>query len=39
MVSLIGLGIVVGTISVVTLWRTEPHWYALALLAAIRHVY
>jgi|HubBroStandDraft_4_1064222.scaffolds.fasta_scaffold22739_4 hypothetical protein len=34
MVSLIGLGIVVGTISVVTLWRTEPHWYAIALLAA-----
>jgi hypothetical protein len=32
MVSLIGLGIVVGTISVVTL--TEPHWYAIALLAA-----
>lgn len=28
---LIGLGVVVGTISLAISWRTEPHWYGIAL--------
>jgi len=30
---LIGLAILVGTISLVTSWKSEPHWYGIALLA------
>jgi len=33
MAGLMGLGVFVGTISLVTSWKTEPHWYGLALLA------
>ncbi len=29
---LIGLGVLVGTVSLVVSWRTEPHWYGIALL-------
>jgi hypothetical protein len=28
---LIGLAMLVGTISLVTSWKNEPHWYAIAL--------
>ena len=30
---LIGLAMVVGTVSLVTSWNSEPHWYGIALLA------
>lgn len=30
--SLIGLGLTVGTFSLVTAWNREPHWYAISLL-------
>jgi hypothetical protein len=30
---LIGLGLSVGTVSLVTPWKSEPHWYGIALLA------
>ena len=33
MISLIMLGIGVGTISLLASWKTEPHWYGIALLA------
>jgi hypothetical protein len=33
MAGLIGLGVLVGTVSLVTSWTTEPHWYGVALLA------
>ena len=29
---LMGLGVLVGTVSLVTSWKTEPHWYGIALL-------
>ena len=29
---LIGLGLLIGTISVVTYWNTEPYWYQFGLL-------
>jgi lysylphosphatidylglycerol synthetase-like protein (DUF2156 family) len=29
---MIGLALLVGMISVVASWKTEPHWYAIALL-------
>lgn len=32
MASLIGLGLAVGTFSLVTSWNTEPHWYGKCLL-------
>jgi len=31
--ALIALGLLVGSVSLVATWHTEPHWYALALLA------
>jgi hypothetical protein len=34
MASLIGLGLAVGTFSLVTSWNTEPHWYGSCLLLA-----
>lgn len=33
MAGLIGTGIVVGAFSLSTSWKTEPHWYGIALLA------
>lgn len=30
--SLIGLGLTVGTFSLVTSWNREPHWYSISLL-------
>jgi hypothetical protein len=30
---LVGVGILVGTVSVASSWRTEPHWYGITLLA------
>jgi hypothetical protein len=30
---LMGLGLVVGTGSLIASWKTEPHWYGIALLA------
>lgn len=30
---LIGLGVLVGTASLITSWKNEPHWYGVALLA------
>ncbi len=30
---LMGLGVLVGTVSLVASWKTEPHWYGVALLA------
>jgi hypothetical protein len=30
---LIGLGVSVGAVSLVTSWKTEPHWYGIGLLA------
>jgi hypothetical protein len=32
MAGLMALGVLVGTASVVTSWKTEPHWYGIALL-------
>jgi peptidoglycan/LPS O-acetylase OafA/YrhL len=32
-VGLVGLGLLVGTISLVTSWKAEPHWYGIALLS------
>ncbi len=32
MAGLMALGVLVGTASLVTSWRTEPHWYGIALL-------
>lgn len=32
-VGLIGLGLLVGTISLITSWQAEPHWYGIALLS------
>ena len=29
---LIGLAMLVGTISLITSWKSEPHWYGIALL-------
>ena len=29
---LMGVGLLIGTISVVASWNTEPHWYEIALL-------
>jgi hypothetical protein len=34
MLSLICLGLIVGSISLVTSWRMQPHWYVIALLAS-----
>ena len=31
--SLMALGLVIGTTSLVTSWNAEPHWYGIALLA------
>jgi len=31
---LIALGLVVGTLSLVTSWNREPHWYGIALITA-----
>jgi hypothetical protein len=33
MAGLIGLGVLVGTVSLVASWKTEPHWYGGALLS------
>jgi len=33
LISLIGLGLLVGTVSLVSSWKAEPHWYGIALLA------
>ena len=33
MAGLMGLGVLVGTMSLVWSWKTEPHWYGIALLA------
>ena len=33
MISLICLGLVVGSASLTASWNTEPHWYGIALLA------
>jgi hypothetical protein len=33
MAGLIGLGLSVGTVSLVMSWKFEPHWYGMALLA------
>lgn len=30
---LIGLGLTVGTVSLITSWESDPHWYGIALLA------
>jgi len=30
--SLIALGWIIGVISLITSWQTEPHWYGIALL-------
>jgi len=32
-VILTALGLLVGSFSLVTLWKSEPHWYGIALLA------
>jgi Ca2+/Na+ antiporter len=32
MAGLIILGVLVGTVSLATSWKTEPHWYGVALL-------
>jgi hypothetical protein len=32
-VSLVGLGLLVGTIFLITSWKAEPHWYGIALLS------
>ena len=31
-VALIVVGLLIGSFSLVTSWRTEPHWYAIALI-------
>ncbi|HEV2276014.1 MAG TPA: hypothetical protein VGR96_17715 [Acidobacteriaceae bacterium] len=31
---LIGIGLLIGSISLFVSWETEPHWYGIALLAA-----
>ena len=31
-VALMGLGVLVGAVSLVGSWKTEPHWYGIALL-------
>lgn len=31
---LIGLGLCIGIVSLITAWKTEPHWYAIGLLAS-----
>lgn len=31
--SLMGLGVLVGTVSLASSWKAEPHWYGIALLA------
>ncbi len=33
MAGLLGLGVTVGTVSLIAFWKTEPHWYGIALLA------
>ncbi len=33
MAGLVGLGLLVGTVSLVTSWTAEPHWYGIALLS------
>lgn len=33
LVGLIGLGLSVGSVSLVTSWKAEPHWYGIGLLA------
>ena len=33
MAGLMGLGVLVGTVSLVSSWKAEPHWYGIALLA------
>jgi hypothetical protein len=33
MAGLIGLGLLVGTVSLVTSWKAEPHWYGVTLLS------
>jgi hypothetical protein len=33
MAGLVGLGLSVGTVSLVSSWKAEPHWYGIALLA------
>ncbi len=32
LIGLMALGVLVGSISLVTSWRAEPHWYGIALL-------
>jgi peptidoglycan/LPS O-acetylase OafA/YrhL len=32
-VGLVGLGLLIGTISLITSWKAEPHWYGIALLS------
>ena len=34
MVGLIGLGILIGTLSLFNSWNAEPHWYVIALFVA-----
>lgn len=34
LMGLIGIGLLVGAISLFATWRAEPHWYAIALLVA-----
>lgn len=38
MTGLIGLGVFVGAVSLVTSWKTEPQWYGIALLPCTRRV-
>jgi peptidoglycan/LPS O-acetylase OafA/YrhL len=33
LVGLVGLGLLVGTISLIASWKVEPHWYGIALLS------
>jgi hypothetical protein len=33
MAGLMGLGVLVGAVSLVSSWKTEPHWYGIGLLA------
>jgi hypothetical protein len=33
MAGLIGLGLTVGPVSLVTSWKSDPHWYGISLLA------
>jgi peptidoglycan/LPS O-acetylase OafA/YrhL len=32
-VALVVLGLLVGTVSLITSWKAEPHWYGIALLS------